>query len=422
LRPTKIARAAGTGASVPVECCQICGHAPLENALSLSYMPPVNQMVKIGTVPHQQPWFPTNLFYCPECELVQLGLAVDPVIIFPPEYPYTSGMTKLLRDNFAELYAESSKMLALKADDFIVDIGSNDGTLISNFQKGGHRILGIEPTDVSKIANSRGIPTIQRYFGLDVAREVKREHCNARVVTAANCFAHIEDAHAIVDGINELIGDKGVFISESHYLIPLLDKLQYDTVYHEHLRYYSLHSLKYLLEMNGLEVFHARPIPSHGGSIRVYAARKGTHKVEPSVAKMLAAEPKGDAMRKRLADFRREVMLSKLRLHAILRDLKEKGARIAGISAPSRASTMVNYVGLDEAIIDYVCEIKGSLKIGMYMPGTLIPIVDEARLYEDQPEAAVIFSWHIAEELAPKLRANGFKGQLITPLPVPRVL
>ena len=106
LRPTKIARAAGTGASVPVECCQICGHAPLENALSLSYMPPVNQMVKIGTVPHQQPWFPTNLFYCSKCELVQLGLAVDPVIIFPPEYPYTSGMTKLLRDNFAELYAE----------------------------------------------------------------------------------------------------------------------------------------------------------------------------------------------------------------------------------------------------------------------------------------------------------------------------
>ena len=422
LRPAKIARAAGTGASVPVECCQICGHAPLENALSLSYMPPVNQMVKIGTVPHQQPWFPTNLFYCSQCELVQLGLAVDPVIIFPPEYPYTSGMTKLLRDNFAELYVESSRMLALKADDFIVDIGSNDGTLISNFQKGGHRILGIEPTDVSKIANSRNIPTIQRYFGLDVAREVKKEHGHARVVTAANCFAHIEDVHAIVDGINELIGDKGVFISESHYLIPLLDRLQYDTVYHEHLRYYSLHSLKYLLEMNGLEVFHARPIPSHGGSIRVYAARKGTHKVEPSVAKMLAAEPTGDAMRKRLADFRREVMLSKLRLHSILRDLKEKGARIAGISAPSRASTMVNYVGLDEAIIDYVCEIKGSLKIGMYMPGTLIPIVDEARLYEDQPEAAVIFSWHIAEELAPKLRANGFKGQLITPLPVPRVL
>lgn len=422
MRPTKVARAAGSGASVPVEACQICGSEKLDTVLSLGYMPPVNQMVPIGQVPRQQPWFPTNLLHCRNCDLVQLGLAVDPVIIFPPEYPYTSGTTKLLRDNFADLYAESSKLLGLKADDLIVDIGSNDGTLISNFQKGGHRILGIEPTDVSKIANERGIPTIQRYLGLDTAKEVKAKHGQASVITAANCFAHIEDVHAIVDGIVEMLKPDGVFISESHYLIPLLDTLQYDTVYHEHLRYYSLASLKHLLEMHDLEVFHARPIPSHGGSIRVYAAKKGTHKVQDSVAKMLSTEPRGEAMAKRLASFRRDVVLSKLRLMAMLRDLKEKGARIAGISAPSRASTMVNYVGLDEGIIDYVVEIQGSLKIGKCMPGTAIPVVDEAKLFEDQPDCAVIFSWHIAEELAPKLKAKGFKGQLITPLPVPRVL
>jgi hypothetical protein len=420
--PTKVARAAGTAASVPVEQCQICGSDKLDAVLSLGYMPPVNQMVPIGQVPRQQPWFPTELLHCRQCELVQLGLAVDPVIIFPPEYPYTSGTTKLLRDNFADLYAESSRMLGLKADDLIVDIGSNDGTLISNFQKGGHRILGIEPTDVSKIANDRGIPTIQRYFGLDTAKDVKAKHGPASVVTAANCFAHIEDVHAIVEGLVEMLGDKGVFISESHYLIPLLDTLQYDTVYHEHLRYYSLGSLKYLLEMHGLEVFHARPIPSHGGSIRVYAARKGAQKIQDSVAKMLATEPRGEAMAQRLARFRDDVVLSKLRLMSMLRDLKEKGARIAGISAPSRASTMVNYVGLDEGIIDYVVEIQGSLKIGKCMPGTGIPVVDEAKLFADQPDAALIFSWHIADELAPKLRAKGFRGQLITPLPVPRVL
>jgi hypothetical protein len=420
--PTKVARAAGTAASVPVDQCQICGSDKLDAVLSLGYMPPVNQMVPIGQVPRQQPWFPTELLHCRQCELVQLGLAVDPVIIFPPEYPYTSGTTKLLRDNFADLYAESSRMLGLKADDLIVDIGSNDGTLISNFQKGGHRILGIEPTDVSKIANDRGIPTIQRYFGLDTAKDVKAKHGPASVVTAANCFAHIEDVHAIVEGIVEMLGDKGVFISESHYLIPLLDTLQYDTVYHEHLRYYSLGSLKYLLEMHGLEVFHARPIPSHGGSIRVYAARKGAQKIQDSVAKMLATEPRGEAMAQRLARFRDDVVLSKLRLMSMLRDLKEKGARIAGISAPSRASTMVNYVGLDEGIIDYVVEIQGSLKIGKCMPGTGIPVVDEAKLFADQPDAALIFSWHIADELAPKLRAKGFRGQLITPLPVPRVL
>jgi len=422
LRPSKVARAAGTGASVPVECCQVCGHQPLAAVLSLGYMPPVNQMVPIGSTARQQPWFPTDLLHCPNCDLVQLGLAVDPVIIFPPEYPYTSGTTKLLRDNFADLRREAASMLDLGKDDLVVDIGSNDGTLLSNFKDGGHRVLGIEPTDVGDIANSRGIPTLKRYFGTEMAREVKREHGQARVVTAANCFAHIEDVHAIVDGIIEMLSPDGVFISESHYLIGLIDTLQYDTIYHEHLRYYSVASLKHLLEMHGLEVFHARPIPSHGGSIRVYAARRGTRPVHNSVASMLAAEPRGQALVKHLASFRHDVMLSKLRLLSLLRELKEKGNRIAGISAPSRASTLFNYVGLDEAIIDYVCEVPGSLKIGKYMPGKRIPVVDEKQLFSDQPDCAVIFSWHIADEIAPKLRSKGFRGKLITPLPTPRFI
>jgi SAM-dependent methyltransferase len=422
LSDLKVARAAGTGASVPVECCQICGHAPLTHVLSLGYMPPVNQMVPIGEPPRQQPWFPTDLLHCSSCELVQLGLAVDPVIIFPPEYPYTSGTTKLLRDNFAELYSEASAMLALSPADLVVDIGSNDGTLLANFKAGGHRVLGIEPTDVGKIAASRGIPTVQRYFTPAVAAELRGEHGAARVVTAANCFAHIEDVHAIVEGILDLLAPDGVFISESHYLIGLMQRLQYDTVYHEHLRYYSLTSLAHLLQLHGLEVFHARAIPTHGGSIRVYAARRGAREMRESVASMLASEPRGESMLARLDAFRREVMLSKLRLLSMLRELKEAGARICGISAPSRASTLVNYVGLDEAIIDYVCEIAGSLKIGKYMPGTSIPVVEESRLFADQPDCAIVFSWHIADELAPKLRAKGYRGKLITPLPAPHEL
>jgi len=422
LRPTKVARAAGTGGSVPIEACQVCGYAPLDTVLSLGYMPPVNQMTPIGQVPGQQPWFPTPLLRCRNCELVQLGLAVDPVIIFPPEYPYTNGTTTLLRDNFADLQRESAAMLELGNNDLVVDVGSNDGSLLSNFQNSGHRVLGIEPTDIGDLANQRGIPTIKHYFGIEVAHAVRRDYGPASVVTAANCFAHIEDVHAIVDGIVAVLKNDGVFISESHYLIPLLNTLQYDTIYHEHLRYYSLASLKHLLEMHDLEVFHARPIPSHGGSIRVYAARHGTHKVQDSVQRMLAAEPRGEAMAKRLADFRHEVVLSKLRLLSMLRELKEKGARIVGISAPSRASTLVNYVGLDDGIVDYVCEISGSLKIGKNMPGTEIPVVDEAKLFAEQPDCAVIFSWHIADELAPKLRAKGFCGLLITPLPEPRLL
>jgi hypothetical protein len=422
LFPTNVARACGTGASVAVERCQACGNEHLESVLSLGYMPPVNQMVAISDLPRQSTWFPTPLLYCGRCELVQLGLIVDPAIIFPPEYPYTSGTTRILRDNFADLYVESSAMLALSKNDLVVDIGSNDGTLISNFMRGGHRVLGIEPTNVSRIAKDRGIPTLQSYFTADVAREVKSTHGVAKVVTAANCFAHIEDVHAIIEGIIDLLAPDGVFISESHYLVSLLRQLQYDTIYHEHLRYYSVRSLTNLLTMHGLDVFHVRAIPSHGGSIRVYAARRGIQPIQASVKSFIANEPHGDALRAELAVFRNKIMLSKLQLLSLIRGIKEEGGRICGISAPSRASTLINYIGLDEAIIDYVCEIPGSLKIGKYIPGTRIPVVDEARLFADQPDCAVIFSWHIADELAPKLKANGFRGQLITPLPVPRAL
>lgn len=419
--PSRDKLALGTGRGVAISCCQVCGHSDLKTVAFFGYMPPVNEMQIAGSVPQQQPSYPLSLLHCTQCELVQIGLSIDPMVLFPPSYPYTSGTTRILRENFAALARQCAEVVPLASDDLVVDIGSNDGTLLSNFA-GSHRVLGIEPTDVGGIARERGIPTLQRYFSYEVGQEVRRDHGPAKVITAANCFAHIENAHALVEGILELLGDDGVFVSESHYLIGLLDTLQYDTVYHEHLRYYTLHSLKNLLGLHGLEVIHAVPIPTHGGSIRVYAARKGAYPVRDTVQAMLATEPTGSAMAKRLAKFRDDVVMSKLRLLSILHDIKEKGGRIAGISAPSRASTLVNYVGLDDCTIDYVVEIKGSLKIGKNMPGTLIPIVEESRLFEDQPDYALILSWHIAEELMPKFRQKGFRGQFIVPLPTPRVV
>lgn len=419
---SRLKLAAGTGSSVVVDQCQVCSSTKLESMLFLGYLPPVNQMRNIGTTPFEQPSYPTGLLYCRNCELVQLGLSVDPAIIFPPSYPYTSGTTRILRDNFAELYRQVRELYGLRPEDLIVDIGSNDGTLLSSFKQGGHRVLGIEPTDVGRIARDHSIETIQNYFRLDVAKTIRGQYGAARLITAANCFAHIEDVHNIVEGILALLDDKGLFISENHYLLPLLDTLQFDTIYHEHLRYYSLSSVKYLLEMHGLEVVHAVRIPTHGGSIRVYSARKGAYPVNPSVANILSSEPVGDAMLARLRKFRSDVVLAKLRLLTLLKDIKEKGGRICGISAPSRASTLINYVGLDDGILDYVVEIKGSLKIGKYLPGTVVPVVEESHMFDDQPDYALILSWHIADELAPKIRERGFKGKLITPLPEPRLL
>jgi hypothetical protein len=418
---TEAKRAAGTGSSVIIDRCQVCDSTELKRVLFLGYLPPVNQMRAIGAVPFEQPAYPAALLYCRKCELVQLGLSVDPAIIFPPDYPYTSGTTRILRDNFAQLSDRVKELFAPAPTDLVVDIGSNDGTLLSNFKAKGHRVLGIEPTDVGGLARERGIPTLQHYFRPEIVPKIVGEHGSARVITAANCFAHIEDIHSIVKGIIALLGERGVFISENHYLIPLLDTLQYDTIYHEHLRYYSLRSIGHLLGMHGLEVIRAERIPTHGGSIRVYSARKGTYPVDASVAEILAAEPAGGAMEARLERFRRDVVLSKLRLHSMLKDIKEAGARVCGISAPSRAATLVNYVGLDDGLLDYVAEIKSSLKIGKYLPGTLVPVVDEARMFEDQPEYALILSWHIADELIPILRKRGYKGKFIVPLPVPRL-
>ena len=417
---TSVSHAVGTGSSVVVERCQVCNHPDLDSILFLGYLPPVNRMSMIGEKPHEQSSYPAQLLYCPRCHLVQLGLIVDPQVLFPPEYPYTSSTTKILRENFAELYSECSATIDLKEDDLVVDIGSNDGNLLSNF-KDHHRVLGITPEEIGRIAIERGIPTIIDYFTKKSVAQVLSEYGKARLITATNVFAHIEDVNNIVALILELLQPGGVFISESHYLLPLIETLQYDTIYHEHLRYYSLHSLQYLLESHGLEIFHTKRIPTHGGSVRVYAARKGDYPIKKTVGALLALEKPVVLDKKNLMEFKKKVVISKLSLHEMLLRIKEKGERICGISAPSRASTLINYVGLDDGIIDYVLEIQGSHKIGKYVPGTLIPVEEESRLFIDQPEYALLLSWHIADELMPKLRQKGFKGKFIIPLPMPRI-
>lgn len=413
----------GRGSSVVVECCQVCNCRDLEPVLFLGFLPPVNLMPVIGERPREQAGYPAELLWCPRCQLVQLGLVVDPNILFPPGYPYTSGTTRILRENFAELYRECQPIVEAMPDGLIVDIGSNDGTLLSNFKNGGYRVQGIEPALVGNLANQRDIPTLITFFDRDVALKVRMEQGPARIVTATNVFAHMQNIHEIIDSIVLLLSEEGVFISESHYLVSLIDTLQYDTIYHEHLRYYSLQSLKYLLEMHGLSVFHAKRIATHGGSIRVYASRSGAYRVQETVGALLEEEESFGLNRRKLEEFRRRVVLSKLELGALLFDIKkEEKNRIYGIGAPSRASTLINYVGIDDEIVDCVLEIKGSHKIGKYMPGTLIPVVEETRLFEDQPEYALLLSWHIADELVGKLVERGFTGNFIVPLPTPRVV
>lgn len=417
LRQKKLA--AGTNSSVVVDRCQVCDSTDLESVIFIGYLPPVNSMPAIGSRPTEQPAYPAEVLRCRRCQLVQIGLIVDPAILFPPTYPYTSGTTKILRENFAELSQEVMALYPLKKEDLVVDIGSNDGTLLSNFVAPA-RVYGIEPTNAGLLAQKRDIQTQISFFNRSAVKKAVGEVGQAKIITATNVFAHIEDVHEIVDCILELLRDDGIFISESHYLLPLVETLQYDTIYHEHLRYYSVTALKYLLEMHGLEIIHTKRIPTHGGSVRVYAARKGKYPVRDSVAASLAVEAK-ELTDTKLKAFKTNVVNSKLSLYALLKDIKAKGQRVYGVGAPSRASTLINYVGLDDGILDCVLEIKGSYKIGKYIPGTTIPVLDEGRLFEDQPEYAMLLSWHIADELMPKLAARGYKGKFIIPLPEPRI-
>ena len=411
-----------TGKCVLVDRCQISGSTDLRQILFAGYIPPVNTMPLIGKRPDQSPAYPAELLYCPESKLVQIGLIVDPCIIFPPEYAYTSGTTRILRENFTDMYEEAVRLFDIDKGSLVIDIGSNDGTLLKNWANNGYEVLGVEPTDIAKLATEAGIRTHNDYFSAACAQELKEKYGKAKVVTATNVFAHIEDPNSTMEAVKTVLDEDGIFISESHYLMPLLETLQYDTIYHEHLRYYSLQSLQYLFDRHGLEIIHACDIPTHGGSIRVYAALKGALKVQPIVQEKLKKEDEY-LTKQTFSEFKDRVIESKLKLMSLLERLKvQEKARICGIGAPSRASTIMNYVGLDEGIIDYVLEIKGSQKIGKYMPGTMIPVLEESILYEEQPEYALLFSWHIAEELIPKIRKKGFKGKFIVPLPKPRIV
>lgn len=406
--------------SETISSCQNCSNTKLDSILFLGYIPPVNQMLAINSQPDVELRFPLELKHCINCQLVQIGYDVDQRILFPESYPYLSGSTKILRDNFMELESTASKLLKLNRNDLILDIGANDGTLLSPFALSNYKVLGVEPSQAADIAVKNGIPILKQYFNAETANTILAEYGKCQLITAANVFAHITDIHSIIDSIKLLLLDDGVFISENHYLLSLVNTLQYDTVYHEHLRYYSLTSLINLFKQHDLEVFKIQLIPTHGGSIRVFTAKAGKYPIDDSVNKQLEEEAKsgllsGNALR----SFANSVSQTKIDLLEMLSKLKQQGKHIMAIGAPSRASTLINYVGINEDLIDAVLEISTSNKLNKYIPGTRIPVLDESILFEQQPDYALLLSWHIKDELIPMLRSKGFKGSFICPLPKP---
>ena len=406
--------------SKTIDRCQISKKKDLEKILSLGYLPPVNNYIDINSRKKEEIFFPTELMYSRSSKLVQLETIVNKEIIFPKEYPYTSSTTKILRDNFRDLYLETKRILSLKKKDLVIDIGSNDGNLLGNFKK-NHKVLGITPELVGKLAIKKGIKTLIRYFDNSAASYVLKKFGKAKLITATNVFAHIDDVEQVIKNIKKILDKDGVFVTESHYLISLLKTVQYDTIYHEHMRYYSLSSLNYLFSKFNLKIFFVKKIPTHGGSIRVYVTNNRNQKKHSSVENILKYEKKF-LNHKSFDQFKKKVVLSKIKLYSLLKNLKSQNKKIFGVGAPSRAATLINYVGLNEDIIKYILEIKGSYKIGKYMPGTNIPIVEENIFKKEKPDYLLLFSWHISKSLIKNFKSKGFKGKFIIPLPEPFIV
>lgn len=398
--------------------CTICKGVRLIKFLTLGHQPPSDAFLTQEELAEAEVTYPLDLFFCEDCALVQLGYAVDPEILFR-DYVYNSGTNNSLKVNFANLVEHIVATYKLTEEDLAIDIGSNDGTLLENYLRHNIKILGIDPSSSTSIAIEKGIPTIVDFFNEATALKTATTHGKAKIITATNVFAHVVDIDSFMEGIRALLADNGVFISESGYVVDMIEGMQYDSIYHEHLRYYGIKPLMRLFERYGMEIIDVENIGTHGGSIRVFAAKKDVFEASSRAQELLAKEnAAGYHSIERYRAFAKHIAETKQKLIEILFNIKKSGKRVVGIGAPAKGNTLLNYCKIDADLIQYLTE-KSPLKIGLYSPGMHIPVVDESRMFEEKPETAIILSWNIADELIPKLRKLGYEGKFIIPNPVP---
>ena len=401
--------------------CYICKTNSALPFLSLGHQPPSDAFLRTSDMNEPETTYPLDLYFCPVCSLVQLSYAVDPEILFK-DYVYSSGTNNSLKENFKELVDGIVNKYAPQKGALAIDIGSNDGTLLSNYLPYGLNILGIDPSSVAADAKEKGVPTIVDFFGKASAERALKEYGKAKYITATNVFAHVDDLDGFVEGISLLLEEGGVFITESGYVVDMVEGMQYDSIYHEHLRYYSVTALVHLFEKFEMEVIDVEHIKSHGGSIRVTTAMKGSAEILPSVKLFIEREKEGGYTGIAVYhEFAKQIRETKFKLLDIIYELKKNGSSVVGIGAPAKGNTLLNFCKLTPDMIDYLTE-KSALKIGRFSPGMHIPVVDEAIMFKEPPDVAILLSWNIADELILKLRKLGYKGKFVLPNPEPKII
>src|SRR3989338_3685709 len=348
--------------------CQITGSKNIFEAIDLGHQPTCDALLTKETINQPDAYYPLRLMICPESGLGQLDYVVDGKTLYPDDYPYRAGISEQLRLYLLTFAGNIVNRFKIPPKSLCVDIGCNDGTLLSGFKRHNMRTIGVEPTNMAKFAwKENKIETIQDFFTETLAKDVVKKYGRAKVVTMTNVFAHMARLGEVMRGIDRLLDKEGIFMTESQYLLDILQRNQFDQVYHEHLRLYSLKSLVKLFPYYGMEVFDAERLPSREGSIRVSVARKGVHPVNPEVGKLLKLEEKVGLFKPATwAKWRQKAAENRERFLKLAYEAKSKGQRFVADSCPGRGAVLINYYGIDKTLMPYIAQLPGSEKVGKY--------------------------------------------------------
>ncbi len=395
--------------------CRICDSKNMEKVLDLGSMPLANDFLSKKSLHVPEMVFPLAINFCSNCSLVQTSHVVDGDLLFK-NYHYETSASRPLVEHFYSLADEIAKDYIQSPDNLVVEIGSNDGSLLSRI-KDRCRVLGIDPGgNVAEIAIKNGISTITDFFSTTLAKKIKSEKGMAKVVVANNVMAHIDDVRYVFSGVKELLSPGGRFIFEVHWVGNLIDEGGFDQIYHEHLCYYSLHSLKFLLDSLRMVINDIKLVPIHGESLRVFAGHSG--KSSRSVIEFLDREVKmGLTKRDTYIGFSKKVESNKKKLVDLLWELKKEGKKIIGYGAPAKGNTLLNYFKIGPDILDFITDTTPA-KQGTYTPGTRIPVVSPEILKNELPDYIFLLSWNYADAILEKekgLREKGVKFIIAVP-------
>jgi SAM-dependent methyltransferase len=404
--------------------CRLCG-AELELTLvDLGMSPPSQALLTADDLGGMERFYPLHVQACTRCWLVQLPKLVEPREIFT-EYAYFSSYSNSWVEH-ARRYVEMIRArLDLGPDDLVVELASNDGYLLQHFVGTGIPILGIDPAaNVTEAAAQRGVPTLVEFFGRETAEKLAAEGRLASLIVGNNVLAHVPDLRDFIAGVALLLARKGTATFEFPHRLYLFERVEYDTIYHEHYSYFSFTTLAEILRDEGLYVYDVEELPTHGGSLRIYVQHlNGPHKTSPSVRALIELEDeKGLRLPNRFEQFAEDVKESKLALLELLISLQRDGKRVVGYGAPAKANTLLNYCGIRTELLEYTVD-RNPYKQGMYTPGTHIPIHSVERMNEDRPDFIVVLPWNLIGEIASQLAyVSEWGAKLVVPIPCAAVI